>query len=77
MATFHNAMVAAFGSGMALTLTGVGLIVLCGRDALLDRVSRSSLLHTWTPRIPLFAASAVVAGGVVASALAAGQILAS
>ncbi|MFJ6631173.1 hypothetical protein ACIQMR_07150 [Streptomyces sp. NPDC091376] len=71
------AMVAAFGAGMALTLTGVGLIVLRGRDALLDRVSRSSLLHTWTPRIPLLAASAVVAGGVVASALAAGQILAS
>ncbi|MGW8950594.1 hypothetical protein [Streptomyces sp. NPDC055709] len=52
MATLHNAMVAAFGAGMALTLTGAGLIVLRGRDALLDRVSRSSLLHTWTPGIP-------------------------
>lgn len=70
------AMVAAFGAGMALTLTGVSLIVLRGRDALLDRVSRSSLLRTWTPRIPLFAASAVMAGGVVASALAAGQLVA-
>ncbi|WP_406002795.1 nickel/cobalt transporter [Streptomyces sp. NBC_00829] len=70
------AMVAAFGAGMALTLTGVGLIVLRGRDALLDRVSRSRALRTWTLRVPLLAASAVVAGGAVASALAAGQLLA-
>ncbi|MFD9225733.1 nickel/cobalt transporter [Streptomyces sp. NPDC060064] len=69
-------MVAAFGAGMALTLTGVGLIVLRGRDVLLDRVSRSPALRTWTGRVPLFAASAVVAGGAVASALAAGQLLA-
>lgn len=71
---FALAMVAAFGLGMALTLTGVGLIVLRGRDALLNRVSRSSLLRTWTPRIPLFAASAVTAGGVVAAAIAMGQL---
>lgn len=70
------AMVVAFGLGMALTLTGVGLIVLRGRDALLDRVSRSRTLRTWTPRVPLFAASAVVAGGTVASAVAAGHLLA-
>ncbi|MEE1806645.1 hypothetical protein [Streptomyces sp. BE133] len=70
------AMVVAFGLGMALTLTGVGLIVLRGRDALLDRVSRSRTLRTWTPRVPLLAASAVVAGGTVASAVAAGHILA-
>ncbi|WP_263862080.1 sulfite exporter TauE/SafE family protein [Streptomyces sp. NBC_00162] len=70
------AMVAAFGLGMALTLTGVGLIVLRGRDALLDRVSRSRALRTWTPRVPLLAASAVVAGGTVASAVAAGHLLA-
>ncbi|MFD7324104.1 hypothetical protein ACFV9D_23865 [Streptomyces sp. NPDC059875] len=69
------AMVAAFGVGMALTLAGVGLIVLRGRDALLDRVSRSRTLRTWTPRVPLFAASAVVAGGTVASAVAAGRLL--
>ncbi|WP_385623650.1 hypothetical protein PXH67_35200 [Streptomyces sp. P8-A8] len=71
---FALAMVAAFGLGMALTLTGVGLIVLRGRDALLNRVSRSSLLRAWTPRIPLFAASAVTAGGVVAAAIAMGQL---
>lgn len=70
------AMVASFGAGMALTLAGVGLIVLRGRDALLDRVSRSPALRMWTLRVPLFAASAVVAGGAVASALAAGQLLA-
>ncbi|MGW8889634.1 hypothetical protein [Streptomyces sp. NPDC055749] len=69
------AMVAAFGSGMALTLAGVGLTVLRGRDALLDRVSRSRTLRTWTPRVPLFAASAVVTGGTVASAIAAGRLL--
>lgn len=69
-------MVAAFGLGMALTLTGVSLAVLRGRDALLDRVSRSSGLRTWSLRMPLLAASAVVAGGTVASAAAAGQLLA-
>lgn len=69
-------MVAAFGLGMALTLTGVGLVVLRGRDALLDRVSHSPALRTWTLRIPLFAASAVVAGGTVASAVAASHLLA-
>ena len=68
-------MVAAFGLGMALTLTGVGLIVLRGRDALLDRLSRSRALRTWSLRIPLFAASAVVAAGTVASALAAAQLV--
>ncbi|MFD4318748.1 hypothetical protein [Streptomyces sp. NPDC058548] len=70
------ALVAAFGLGMALTLAGVGLVVLRGRDALLDRVSRSPALRTWTLRLPLFAASAVVAGGTVASAVAAGHLLA-
>jgi ABC-type nickel/cobalt efflux system permease component RcnA len=70
------AMVVAFGLGMALTLTSVGLIVLRGRDALLDRVSRSRTLRTWTARVPLLAASAVVAGGSVASAVAAGHLLA-
>ncbi|WP_327325798.1 hypothetical protein OG735_27475 [Streptomyces sp. NBC_01210] len=67
---------AAFGAGMALALTGVGMIVLRGRDVLLDRVSRPPALRTWTRRVPLFAASAVVASGAVASALAAGQLLA-
>ncbi|MFE4619232.1 hypothetical protein ACFRJ7_24330 [Streptomyces sp. NPDC056747] len=70
------AMVAAFGLGMALTLTGVGFVVLRGRDVLLDRVARSPALRTWTLRVPLLAASAVVAGGTVASAVAAGQLLA-
>ncbi|RFC78490.1 hypothetical protein DXZ75_07990 [Streptomyces sp. AcE210] len=69
------AMVAAFGVGMALTLTGVGVLVLRSRDALLDRLLRSRALRTWTLRVPVFAASAVVAGGTVASALAAGQLL--
>ncbi|MFD0149378.1 hypothetical protein ACWGQ4_22510 [Streptomyces sp. NPDC055721] len=70
------AMVAAFGLGMALTLTGVGLVVLRGRDALLERVAHSPALRTWTLRVPLLAASAVVAGGTVASAVAASQLLA-
>ncbi|MFB6676467.1 hypothetical protein ACFCWG_29400 [Streptomyces sp. NPDC056390] len=69
------AMVAAFGVGMALTLTGVGVLVLRSRDALLDRLLRSRALRTWTLRVPVFAASAVVVGGTVASALAAGQLL--
>ncbi|WP_257153824.1 urease accessory protein UreH domain-containing protein [Streptomyces lunaelactis] len=70
------AMVAAFGVGMALTLTGVGLIVLRGRDALLARAAGSPTLRTWSRRVPIVAASAVVAGGTVASALAAGRVLA-
>ncbi|MFB7418797.1 hypothetical protein ACFC18_32430 [Streptomyces sp. NPDC056121] len=69
------AMVAAFGVGMALTLTGVGVLVLRSRDALLDRLLRSRALRTWTLRVPVFAASAVVVGGTVASALAVGQLL--
>lgn len=69
------AMVAAFGAGMALTLTSVGVLVLRSRDALLDRLLRSRALRTWTLRVPVFAASAVVVGGTVASALAAGQLL--
>lgn len=69
-------MVAAFGIGMALTLTGVGLAVLRGRDALLAQASKSAKLRAWTLRLPVAAASAVVAGGAVASALAAGHVLA-
>ncbi|MFD3941919.1 hypothetical protein [Streptomyces sp. NPDC058579] len=70
-------LVGAFGLGMALTLTGVGLVVLRGRDALLARVSGSAALRRWSLRVPVVAASAVVAGGTVASAVAAGQLLAS
>ncbi|WP_331772797.1 hypothetical protein OG948_56020 (plasmid) [Embleya sp. NBC_00888] len=69
-------MVAAFGVGMALTLTGVGLAVLRGRDALLAQASKSAKLRAWTRRLPIAAASAVVAGGAVASAMAAGHVLA-
>ncbi|MFJ6568250.1 hypothetical protein ACIQNU_12555 [Streptomyces sp. NPDC091292] len=70
------AMVAAFGAGMAVTLTGVGLVVLRGRDALLGRVSRSPVLRVWVGRIPLAAAAAVAVGGTLASVLAAGQLFA-
>ncbi|MEU4266404.1 hypothetical protein [Streptomyces sp. NPDC026092] len=70
-------LVGAFGLGMALTLTGVGLVVLRGRDALLARVSGSAALRRWSLRVPVVAASAVVAGGTVASAVAAGHLLAS
>ncbi|MEV8022886.1 hypothetical protein AB0O76_42635 [Streptomyces sp. NPDC086554] len=70
------AMVGAFGAGMALTLAGVGLAVLKGRDALLTRVSGSTGLRAWALRVPVIAASSVVAGGTVASVLAAGRVLA-
>ncbi|WP_406291833.1 hypothetical protein [Embleya sp. NBC_00896] len=69
-------MVAAFGVGMALTLAGVGLAVLRGRDVLLAQASKSARLRTWTLRLPIAGASAVVIGGVLASAMAAGQVLA-
>ncbi|MFI6982972.1 hypothetical protein ACIBSV_30800 [Embleya sp. NPDC050154] len=69
-------MVAAFGVGMALTLTGVGPAVLRGRDALLAQASKSAKLRAWTLRLPVAAASAVAAGGAVASAMAAGHVLA-
>ncbi|MFG2561003.1 hypothetical protein [Streptomyces sp. NPDC048496] len=71
------AMVAAFGAGMALTLTAVGLAVLRGRDALLARATTSPALRTWSTRVPVVAAWAVVIGGTVASAVAAGRVLAS
>ncbi|MEU5000790.1 hypothetical protein [Streptomyces sp. NPDC021622] len=70
------AMVGAFGAGMALTLAGVGLAVLKGRDALLTRASGSARLRVWALRVPVVAASSVVAGGTVASVLAAGRVLA-
>ncbi|MFJ2627593.1 hypothetical protein ACIO6T_30370 [Streptomyces sp. NPDC087532] len=71
------AMVAAFGAGMALTLTGVGLAVLRGRDAFLARATTSPALRTWSTRVPIVAAWAVVIGGTVASAVAVGRVLAS
>ncbi|BCK73009.1 hypothetical protein Srufu_069620 [Streptomyces libani subsp. rufus] len=69
-------MVAAFGLGMALTLTGVGLVVLRGRDALLTRATNSPKLRAWTLRAPVIGASAVVLGGGLASALALTRVLA-
>ncbi|MFI0713369.1 hypothetical protein ACH4SK_22490 [Streptomyces inhibens] len=70
-------MVAAFGLGMALTLTGVGLAVLRGRDALLTRATNSPKLRAWTLRAPVIAASTVVLGGGLASVLALTRVLAS
>ncbi|MGY5124223.1 hypothetical protein [Streptomyces nigrescens] len=69
-------MVAAFGLGMALTLTGVGLAALRARDALLTRAINSPKLHGWTLRAPVIAASTVVLGGSLASVLALTRILA-
>ncbi|MFC9755465.1 hypothetical protein [Streptomyces sp. NPDC056921] len=71
------AMVVAFGAGMALTLTGVGLAVLRGRDVFLARAAASSALRAWSTRVPFVAAWAVVIGGTVAAALATGEVLAS
>ncbi|MFF3785829.1 hypothetical protein [Streptomyces sp. NPDC001933] len=71
------AMVLAFGAGMALTLTGVGLAVLRGRDVLLARAASSSALRAWSTRVPFVAAWAVVIGGTVAAAVATGEVLAS
>ncbi|WP_241746295.1 sulfite exporter TauE/SafE family protein [Streptomyces lydicus] len=69
-------MVAAFGLGMALTLTGVGLVALRGRDALLTRAINSPKLRGWTLRAPVIAASTVVLGGALASVLALTRVLA-
>ncbi|MFF4763756.1 hypothetical protein [Streptomyces sp. NPDC001292] len=71
------AMVAAFGVGMALTLTGVGLAVLRGRSAFLARATTSPALRTWSNRVPILAAWAVVIGGSLASSVAASHVLAS
>ncbi|MFD3565615.1 hypothetical protein ACFWVU_39015 [Streptomyces sp. NPDC058686] len=68
-------MVVAFGVGMALTLTGVGLVVLRGRDVFLARASASPVLRTWSTRIPVVAAWAVISGGTMASAVAVGRVL--
>ncbi|MGW0964368.1 hypothetical protein ACWD4K_36505 [Streptomyces gelaticus] len=71
------AMVAAFGVGMALTLTGVGLAVLRGRNVFLTRASTSPVLRIWSTRVPIVAAWSVVIGGTAASAVAVGHVLAS
>ncbi|MFJ8854862.1 hypothetical protein [Streptomyces sp. NPDC102437] len=71
------AMVVAFGAGMALTLTGVGLAVLRGRDVFLARAAASSALRAWGNRVPFVAAWAVVIGGTVAAVVATGEVLAS
>lgn len=70
------AMVVAFGVGMALTLTFVGLLVLRGRDALVERATRSPALQRWTQRLPLLGAVAIVVGGTVATVVAAAHLLA-
>ncbi|MER5325515.1 hypothetical protein [Streptosporangium roseum] len=73
-AAFALALVAAFGIGMALTLAGIGLAVLRGRDVLAG-VTRSPRLRAWSRRLPLVAAALVVAGGCVASGLAAARLI--
>ncbi|MFI6321144.1 hypothetical protein ACIBG8_26640 [Nonomuraea sp. NPDC050556] len=65
------AMVAAFGLGMAVTLGGVGLAVLKGRDL----ISAAPRLRAWSLRLPLAAAALVVAGGLVTTALAAAELI--
>ncbi|GAA2400779.1 hypothetical protein [Nonomuraea africana] len=62
-------LVAAFGLGMAVTLSGVGLAVLRGHD-LLAAATRTPRLQALAGRVPLVAALLVVAGGLVTTAMA-------
>ncbi|WP_328993073.1 hypothetical protein OG394_02185 [Kribbella sp. NBC_01245] len=68
-------MVIAFGIGMALTLSSVGLAVLRGRDALLRRAATSTRLHRMSLRLPLAAAGLVVTGGSIATVFAAVRVI--
>lgn len=70
-------MVLAFGAGMALTLTGAGLAVVFGRDAVLRRASASSRLRRWSLYLPPAAAALVVLGGTVATVLSAVRVAGS
>ncbi len=57
-------LVAAFGIGLAATLTAIGLLVLEGRAAV-DRAAERALLGRLAARLPLVSALAVTAGGLV------------
>jgi ABC-type nickel/cobalt efflux system permease component RcnA len=65
------ALVAAFSVGLAGMLTVIGLVVLRGRDALLQRAGRSARLARLAAIVPTVAAVAVLAGGVWLTATAA------
>lgn len=68
---FGLLLVAAFSLGLALTLTGVGLATLRGRDFITLRAGRSPRVARVAGVLPLLSAVGVLVAGVWVSALAA------
>jgi nickel/cobalt transporter (NicO) family protein len=64
------ALVGAFSLGLAVTLAGIGLAVLFGRDTLTRRAHRHPVLASVTAGVPMAGGLAVVAGGLVLLATA-------
>jgi nickel/cobalt transporter (NicO) family protein len=64
------ALVGAFSLGLAVTLSGLGLAVLFGRDTLTRRAHRHPVLASVAAGVPLAGGLAVVAGGLVLLATA-------
>jgi nickel/cobalt exporter len=59
------ALAVAFGSGMAAALTGIGLLVVGGRDLLSGLADRLPAARRLGPLVPWVASAAVLVGGVV------------
>ena len=59
------ALAAAFGSGMAAALTGIGLLVVGGRDLVSGLGGRLPAARQLGPLVPWVASAAVLVGGVV------------
>lgn len=69
-----GSLVAAFGLGMALTLGGLGLAVLRGRDVALQRLA-GCRSQAWALHVPMIAAGGVLVGGLVYAMVATGRLL--
>jgi ABC-type nickel/cobalt efflux system permease component RcnA len=63
------ALLVAFGAGLALALTAVGVAVVYGREQLAARASRSGVLAATLRALPLVGAVIVLTGGVLLGVL--------
>jgi nickel/cobalt transporter (NicO) family protein len=63
------ALLVAFGTGLALALTAVGVAVVYGREQLAARASRSGVLAATLRALPLVGAVIVLTGGVLLGVL--------
>lgn len=75
-AWFGVALVIAYGLGMAVTLTGAGLLLVRARGAIERRMNgpRAGRLATLTQALPLITATAIIGGGLYLAARGAAQL---